>query len=666
MNFIDKTEYDLEVRHDWEKLIAGKITESEYVRPEIWHAWKKCLEKGFDPYTLQEPIYLSTEEHDRLLVENRLLCETATPLMKNICKYVPGPENNIILFDKNCFPLVLIEAGEVPTLHDLKYFTNPESMYAEMIDTFICAETKKPFWCCGEENFMAHAKDTMCSSAPILDSTGELAGVLTIATKLENTSWHTFGLAVSSAAAIEQNLERNQAYEEISDLSEQLLAAIESIPEGMIIADSEGTIKQVNLCAKRILYIDTSNTIIGKNLNSIITDESNIFSAPPFPSLSEKEIIFRTSHGFERCYVTIKTFSYETNDLLYLIILREMANAKKIVKNVLSSSAHYSFNDIIGNSDAIKLTLDLAKIASNSTSTVLITGPSGTGKELFAHAIHSASERRDGPFISLNCGALPSGLVESELFGYEEGSFTGAKKNGQIGKFELANGGTIFLDEIGEMPLSVQAAILRVIETKEVVRIGGSRVNRVDVRIIAATNRDLLENVKEKQFREDLYYRLNVLRLCVPPLSERPSDIPLLVDKFLEIYSEKLNKGTVQLSEEAYEMLRAYDWPGNVRELENTIERAVNICPPDGIIPLDYIAPYLNVKPNVNVNVKPYSDIAPAEQMRDVEKNHIIKILTETKGSVTKCADVLGIGRRTLYRKFEEFNIDYQLYRKKR
>ena len=292
----------------------------------------------------------------------------------------------------------------------------------------------------------------------------------------------------------------------------------------------------------------------------------------------------------------------------------------------------------------------------------MITGPSGTGKELFAHAIHSNSSRRSGPFVSINCGALPTGLVESELFGYEGGAFTGAKKNGQIGKFELADGGTIFLDEIGEMPLSVQASILRVLETKEVTRIGGSVTNHVDVRIIAATNRNLIEAVQEKQFREDLYYRLNVLRLELPALCERKSDIPLLADYFIENYMVRLQKKNISLSPNAYQALSNYHWPGNVRELENIIERAINLTEENTIIDEKMISKFIpQGKPAVSLMTVNFAN--QCYDLETAEKDLIIKALSETKGSITKSAQILGIGRRTLYRKCDEYEIDYNEYR---
>ena len=261
---------------------------------------------------------------------------------------------------------------------------------------------------------------------------------------------------------------------------------------------------------------------------------------------------------------------------------------------------------------------------------------------------------------------MPANLVESELFGYEGGAFTGAKKNGQIGKFELANNGTLFLDEIGEMPLSVQASILRAIETKEITRIGGSKPAFSDVRIIAATNRNLTEAIKEKQFREDLYYRLNVLRIHVPPLCQRRSDIRLLTDKFISSYSLNLHKHNISLTEDAYIALEDYRWPGNVRELENTIERIVNICDDDKEINAELITAMIKIDFPENAlyeyENEPFTS-SSSSNIKDVERDLIINTLIKTHGSISETANSIGIGRRTLYRKCEEYCIDYNMYR---
>ena len=308
----------------------------------------------------------------------------------------------------------------------------------------------------------------------------------------------------------------------------------------------------------------------------------------------------------------------------------------------------YRAPNIVGESAAINKVFSLVERISASDSTVLILGESGTGKELVATALHYQSNRKGKPLIKVNCAALPEGLIESELFGHEKGAFTGAVRR-KPGRFELANGGTIFLDEIGDVPLSTQSKILRVIQERQFERIGGTTTMTVDVRIIAATNRNLEEEVRVGRFREDLYYRLNVIPLLLPPLRERREDIPGLIEFFMEKYRKKLSKN-VRLSGETVEALLSYDYPGNVRELENAIERCVTLSGSNVIgkedLP-DTVANRQQVAGSLLL-----SDVAA-----DAEKNHILEVLKTTRGGKTSAAKILGISRKTLWEKMNVYGI---------
>lgn len=676
-------EYNQKVRNEWEKFINGKPVTPGIIRPEVFEIWEECQQKGIDPH--KEIVYdlLPAEEFAAILSENKLMCNIASPFMEELYENVPGPTSFVVLFNKDCIPLIQISNDDNANAEHLNVMKNastsskPDSFYGMITDTIICQRTKKPYFCYGEEHYADNSKDALCSSAPILDDNGNLQGILTISVNLNHAHWHTMGMMLSATRAIEDEMRLHIANEHTLNIASQLAATIESVPQGMFVLDNEGYIKHINSYAKTILFMDSEN-ILDKHISDILIDNNNMFKKP-LSFLPEQEIILKTSKGNTRYFITIKNFSPEDNPErdFTLIILKEHDYAKTLSNNVTNSYSRFSFSNIIGNSKALAHTINMAQIAAKSTSTVLITGPSGTGKELFAHSIHSASGRCNGPFISVNCGALPSGLVESELFGYERGAFTGAKKEGQIGKFELANHGTIFLDEIGEMPLSVQASVLRVLETKEVTRIGGSNTNLLDVRILAATNRDLQEAIKCKEFREDLYYRLNVLRISIPPLCERKEDIELLADHFIKIHTEKLNKQNISISTNAYEMLKQYNYPGNVRELENIIERVVNICESDSIITpdilkffmtldnIDFSSDYDDTDETATSSASTSSSGKSGQLLRDVEKNLIIDTLKANNGSVTKTAEATGIGRRTLYRKFDEYGIDYTEYRKK-
>ena len=324
----------------------------------------------------------------------------------------------------------------------------------------------------------------------------------------------------------------------------------------------------------------------------------------------------------------------------------EIKNVRKLANKVMGKQALYTFDKIIGENKEFLNTIIYAKEISNSPSTVLITGESGTGKEVFAQAIHNESYRRNAPFVAINCGAIPKDLIESELFGYEDGAFTGAIKGGRQGKFELADGGTLFLDEIGEMPLDMQIKLLRILENGNLFRIGGTREIQVDVRIIAATNRDIKKSIMNGQFRKDLFYRLNVLPLNLLPLRQRKDDIPLLIDYFIEIKSSKLGKNPVRLSDDLMKEMSNYSWQGNVRELENTVERIIN----SQNSKLWQIA-------DTNKSIDEEFTITENISLEAIEKAHIEKIIEKCNGNISRAAEILGIGRNTLYRKLKKYDI---------
>ncbi len=316
------------------------------------------------------------------------------------------------------------------------------------------------------------------------------------------------------------------------------------------------------------------------------------------------------------------------------------------------NKAKYALDSIISESKVMEELKEITKRAAKTNSNVLVLGESGTGKELFAHAIHNNSRRIEAPFIKVNCGAIPFELLESELFGYEEGSFTGAKKGGKIGKFKAADGGTIFLDEIGDLPMNMQVKLLRVLQDREIERIGSNYSEKIDVRVIAATNKDLDKMVAEGMFRLDLYYRLNVVSIKIPPLRERKEDIPILSKYLVEKISKAENVRVDKISEDTLEYLKNYDWPGNVRELENILERAINFLETEVIIKPEHL-PLKITGITRNKQVKSLKSI-----LEEVEKQSIIDSLIISKGNKTLAANILDISRTSLYEKILKYDID--------
>jgi DNA-binding NtrC family response regulator len=330
-------------------------------------------------------------------------------------------------------------------------------------------------------------------------------------------------------------------------------------------------------------------------------------------------------------------------------LVRNAAERRLLQKENLSLKVQIEeltpFKDIIGESRPIKEVVELIKNVAPTDTTVLIRGESGTGKELVARAIHAASPRRFMPFVTVNCGALPEGLLESELFGHEQGAFTGAQFRHK-GKFELADGGTLFLDEIGDVSLKTQTDLLRVLQEREITRLGGTKPIKVDFRLIAATNCDLEARVAEKSFREDVYYRLNVFPIVLPSLKARSGDIPLLAGYFLQKYARKMNRPIRGISASAMALLSQHSWPGNVRELENAIERAVIFCKGDELLP-----EHLPLQRSIA------TEVSSGLPLSEVEKIHIQRVLAETGGNISKSARILGIDRATLYNKIKRYGL---------
>src|SRR5574341_363544 len=330
--------------------------------------------------------------------------------------------------------------------------------------------------------------------------------------------------------------------------------------------------------------------------------------------------------------------------------VREAALRREVSRLRKEVHKEYSFHQILGKSKAIQVVFDLIRRVANSPTNVLITGESGTGKELVAKAIHFNSDRRDAPFVPVNCAAIPDTLLESGLFGHMKGAFTDAKAD-KRGLFEEAQKGTLLLDEISELPLMLQAKLLRVIQEREVRRVGSTRAVPVDVRIIAATNVLLAEEVKAKRFREDLYYRLNVIEVRMPPLRERREDIPLLVEAFLRKCAAASHKELRGMTESALAMLIDYPWPGNVRELENVIERAVTLARGEKIVPDDLPPAIRGARGERRVIDEGAERVLP---LQEIEREYILRILEKTGGNKYQAAQVLGIDRKTLYRKLAE------------
>jgi PAS domain S-box-containing protein len=434
----------------------------------------------------------------------------------------------------------------------------------------------------------------------------------------------------------------------------ELTTILETVHEGSLVIDSNGVVTYCNLTARKLLKLDKEG-IIGRFIGEILPGTPALEALKTGREYTEKEEIYQQGHRWMHFIVTVRLIKGIKGEIGAVLSFRDIGEARRLIYDLSEHRIQYTFDDIIGCSDVIKQLKEQALRVAAGNSTVLITGDTGTGKEVFSQAIHFASPRSRGPFISVNCGAIPDNLLESELFGYERGAFTGALKEGKAGKFELADGGTIFLDEIGEMPFNLQVKLLHVLQNREVERVGGNKKIPVDIRIIAASNRDLEKMMEERKFRRDLFFRLGVIPLHIPPLRERREDIPLLAHHCLKKYGKKLNRPNLTLSPGVIEYFIHYPWPGNVREMENAVEYAINVCT-GSVITVENLPPRIR-----NKGEEPFTTSSTLESLiKNYEKKVLeqyLKRFGTSPQSKDEIARMLGISRATLYRKLSRTNV---------
>jgi PAS domain S-box-containing protein len=490
----------------------------------------------------------------------------------------------------------------------------------------------------------------VCSASPIFDADGQMVGVLDLSGDYHYSNVHTLGMVVAAVGAIENQLCLQRATEKLYNAYRYSNILLESMSDGMVSVDNRGVVTEINSKGASIFGVDPK-LVRGRHITQLTTLHVPLLQIlQDGVQYEDKELV--CNQAGKKIRSSASLLRDESGTVIGAVAtFREVSSKwKPLPRQCYLAPPRLSVDDIVGNGASMTELKARTRMAAASSSTVLIEGESGTGKELVAQAIHYNGQRCNGPFVAVNCAALPETLVESELFGYEDGSFTGAKKGGHAGKFETANGGTLFLDEIGDMPLCAQMKLLRVIQERKVTRIGATDDRDIDIRIIAATLKDLKQEVKAGRFRQDLYYRLNVLNLRIPPLRERLEDIPALAQSLALKIAAKMKVDAKGIDEGLLEKLKSYSWPGNVRELENAIERAINLAGDDPLLRAEY---FELVSPDSESN--PCSPVAPLRPLDEVEQAMISKAIAFHKGNIQRAAASLGISRNTLYRKIKEY-----------
>jgi transcriptional regulator with PAS, ATPase and Fis domain len=637
-----------ELDQAWLDCLNGRTDRPAGVRQVIWDSWLRSVNAGLDPDDGQYR-FVASNVLTATLAANRALIAAAAEVMRGLLAY--NPRGHINLTDAEGTTLYFCGLDLTPVGSRLL-----ESVQGTNCTGLALAEDRLVY-VLAEENFGTglRRRRMHCAAAPIKDAQGRTLAMLTLTAEPGWFHFHTLGTVQAAAEAVSRQMA-------LQTLLEEQQTVLEVLNEGLVVLDERGCIKALNRYARQLFRVGLD--LLGS----------------PFQRLGQSEltdeILLRGGEGQQYEGIRDLDCTFELHDRTHLaclvsvcpleqggriVSLRENRRIREITRRIIGTQASYTFDTILGSSRAIQDALHLGRIASRSDSTTLILGESGTGKELFAQAIHNASDRCSGPFVAVNCGAIPRDLVQSELFGHVEGAFTGSARGGSAGKFELADGGTIFLDEIGDMSFDAQVSLLRVLQEGEVTRVGAKKSQQVNVRIIAATHRNLSQAVAEGAFREDLYYRLNVLNLTVPPLRMRQEDVPLLARHFLSRCARSLRKSVQDISPEALDILSAYHWPGNVRELENTIERATNLAVTELIQPGDLP---LEIKQKLRQSA-PGSVPEPraALDLGAHEMNAIIAALRDTRGNIRLAARQLNVSRGGLYNKMNRFGLSADAFR---
>ena len=687
--------------------------------PSISLSWRRCRDRG-QPRDFALPLLSSAESSHSSPpeLEPELANHLASlrPAMEDVYQFIEGTPCVIGFCDSGARLLELIgDRGLLDALGGIglgagscwsEECAGTNAVALALLDSF-------PTQVNGTSHYGAFLAPYCTSAAPVYDSLGGLVGVLVAVTRTADSHPHTLGMISAAASTLSTELRMNLWFASANELLSEMNAILHTLSEGILLLQADGTISQMNARAGHLLGL-APGRVSGQRLADVVDMPAPLAEALRLGrELHDEEMTFHGRGEHLACLCTLRAIAPQASLSLaapaggaadgaeswrnlgqtgtsmsvkphaatsgFVLTLRSIERVQRLVHRMSGAQALIRFENIVGQSPQLLEAVRLARIAAESHSTVLLHGETGTGKEVFAQSIHNGSARANGPFVAINCAAIPRELISSELFGYEGGAFTGADRHGRPGKFEVANGGTLFLDEIGDMPRDLQTSLLRAIETRTVVRVGGQQVTPVDVRIIAATHKDLAEEVQLGTFRSDLFFRLNVFPIVVPALRERGGDVALLLRYVLQRLSTRLNRN-LGIEARAMAALEAYDWPGNVRELENVIERAVYICE-HGMIAYSDLPPELRIvsaaplqaalsvgdtNRNGRVAAAPLRVAAiiresPARNLRNesesAEASLILRTLRTYDGNVAQAAAALGISRTTLWRKKRRYRL---------
>ncbi|WP_094604247.1 Anaerobic nitric oxide reductase transcription regulator NorR [Sporomusa silvacetica DSM 10669] len=632
------------ISNEWKKLINGQRIDRTVVSDLIYNSWKRCQENAVDPYHQNEEFF-TKEQVEKLVKNNEMLIRKFGTIIQDVQRIARKKGLTVQLFNDEAKNVQLIALASIHSQDKVALLTDVSEKALGTNAICLALRENRPVQTLGPEHYNYNLHDVFCSAAPLHDSKGNKIGVINIASYNYRQSTDNFILVNFLAKLLDNISLILDTMDELESYHFAINETFSYLSQGMLYVDHEDEIKYFNKKVTELFAADSTR------IKERISDFLALLKE--YNDDIQNEIIEMEIGGIRKhLIVTVKKF-VRPNAMQHEKII--------IVEERKSSDSHfeaalYTFDNIIGQNEKVLEAKHLANKVAKSNSSILIFGDNGTGKEVFAQAIHNASSRKSRPFVAINCGAIPHELVESELFGYEAGAFTGAVKGGRKGKLEIASGGTLFLDEIESMPLNMQVKLLRALSSKKICRVGGEREIPIDVRIISATKKDLLKEADIGNFRDDLYYRISTVTITLPALRECIDDIPLLTNHFIAKYAQELRLSKISVNPAFYDALSQYAWRGNVRELSNVIERSLLMLDDEKELNLKHLPEkvvnsynYKSVKSKLAVinTQKTGSD----NLMKLSEEIIIELLLKEENGTLSKVAERMGVCRQTLYNK---------------
>ncbi len=637
----------------WRQFIARRQLTPK-MDPLVARSWQRSAPR-LNPRGAPQWSYLGKTALARTREKHTALLALARPLMEDVYQFIEGAGGVLVLTDNtHC---VLEELGDAEIVQALRALGIRPGVFVDEsragTNAFAVAMAESaPAQIVGAEHFLALLHGYSSVAAPVFDLDGSLVGSIGVIQRAAKHTPHLLGIVVAAAKAIENQLSAEFLMREANERASELNAALEAISDGVLAWDLYGAVTHLNEHAGLLLGLEPK-LVVGRALNEYLTLPEGLARAVASgEEVRELETTFLVNHTPRECFVSLRALKRpDQTPVHWIATLRRAEQVRQLVTRMVGAHARLTLDDIVGTSAAMRRVRKQALAAANAKGSVLLLGEEGTSKNALARAIHNSGKRAAGPFLAINCRAIPRDLALSEFLGYE----SGAQPSGQPSKFELAHGGTLFLDQVDALPQDMQAALVRVIEYGEVIRLGGTRVIPVDVRVMASTDVDLERRVKEYTFRRDLFYRLSPIVIQIPPLRERPEDIAVLVERALENSSRQLGR-SVQIAPSARQRLERYPFPGNITELEIVMERAALQCE-GGVIQVAHLPPDVRER---RVYAARKGGVEPVRSMQESEAAAILAAGRAARGNLSETARTLGIGRSTLWRKMKGLGLTTQ------